>query len=104
MSDSTKFLITCGSRGIEKCEAHAYQITARQQKAKIAELEKERDVAIIAYENCMTGNQIQIRDLEQQAKGVEDLARESYSGMTAVWMIAYADRLKDKAKALKDQG
>ena len=55
---------------------------------KVAELEKERDT----------------RDLEQQAKGVEDLARESYSGMTAVWMIAYADRLKDEAKALKEQG
>jgi hypothetical protein len=39
VSDLTKFLITCGSRGIEKCEAHAYQITARQQAAKILELE-----------------------------------------------------------------
>jgi hypothetical protein len=39
VSDSTKFLITCGSRGIDKCEAHAYQITARQQAAKIADLE-----------------------------------------------------------------
>jgi hypothetical protein len=39
VSDSTKFLITCGSRGIEKCEAMAYQITARQQAAKIADLE-----------------------------------------------------------------
>ena len=49
-------------------------------------------------------NALAIRDLEQQAKGVEDLARESYQGMTAVWMISYADRLKDEAKALKDQG
>jgi hypothetical protein len=49
VSDSTKFLITCGSRGIEKCEAHAYQITARQQAAKIADLEKERNDSVICF-------------------------------------------------------
>jgi hypothetical protein len=48
VSDSTKFLITCGSRGIEKCEAMAYQITARQQAAKILELEAE----LSFYANC----------------------------------------------------
>jgi hypothetical protein len=40
--------------------------------SNITELEKERDDAVTAYNNCMTGNQIHIRDLEQQAKGISD--------------------------------
>jgi hypothetical protein len=110
-----KLMVSGERRGIEKA--------TEESKDKIAELEKERDelktqLDVLTFENetnheCYvnllfsnkpTEVNLQAHNLEQQAKGVEDLARESYSGMTAVWMIAYADRLKDEAKALKDQG
>jgi hypothetical protein len=42
---------------------------------RIAELEKERDDAVIAYNNCMTGNEIHIRDLEQRANGIMDVRK-----------------------------
>ena len=89
VTDNSAVIATLNKRieNLERYNAGLANESCEQQR-KIAELEKERDT----------------RDLEQQAKGVEDLARESYSGMTAVWMIAYADRLKDEAKALKDKG
>ena len=88
---------------------------------RIAELEKERDDAVIAYNNCMTGNQIHIRDLEQQAKGVEN-AKEYYShkwddefesvtvsimkkGMGYIYpegLGEYSQILRNEAKALKE--
>jgi hypothetical protein len=37
MSDPTKFLTTCSKH----CEARSYQVTVRQQAARIAELELE---------------------------------------------------------------
>ena len=45
MSDPTKFFTTCARH----CEARAYQITVRQQSAKIAELEKD----LAFYKCCM---------------------------------------------------
>ena len=70
---------------------------------RIAELEKERDV----------------RDLEQQAKGVEDVVLEARFKLTGKFTGEYADNilhsvcdafqgraqeLRNKAKALKEQG
>jgi hypothetical protein len=40
--------------------------------ARIAELEKERDVLAIALDNCMTVEKMEIHNLEQQAKGISD--------------------------------
>ena len=61
--------------------------TIKRFKKRIAELEKERD----------------IRDLEQQAKGLTDYAKTQEQGMAAVWMISAASKLLEQVKALKEQ-
>jgi uncharacterized coiled-coil protein SlyX len=62
-----------------------------EQQRRIAELEKERD----------------IRDLEQQAKGIEVAVRinlTSYSEPYIVKLMARASEIRNQAKALKEQG
>jgi len=72
------------------------------QKVKIAELEKELS-SIVA--GLFSENELAIRDLEQQAKGVEGyidrrkLAGGSYCSTT----LMYIDELYEQAKALKEQ-
>jgi len=69
-------------------------LTLQQANNKIAELEKERD----------------IRDLEQQAKGVEDAIKETVSDLYRLPLrdvgdlYHYATVLRDQAKTLKEQG
>ena len=110
------FKVTCLQNGlrIEKGQANVAYKENQDLKREVDRLKvklqnaNEDKLATISAERKRWAREdfkaLAIRDLEQQAKGVEDLARESYQGMTAVWMIAYADRLKDEAKALKDQG
>lgn len=38
------------------------------------------------------------RDLEQQAKGIEECAKALTNGMDAVWMLAKASKLREKTK------
>jgi hypothetical protein len=45
MSDPTKFMTTCA----RNCEARAYQITVRQQAAKIKELEAKVQSLMVDY-------------------------------------------------------
>jgi hypothetical protein len=45
MSDPTKFLTTCSKH----CEARAYQITVRQQAAKILQLEAKVQSLMVDY-------------------------------------------------------
>jgi hypothetical protein len=45
MTDSTKFMTTCSRH----CEAKAYQVTVRQQAAKIADLESKVDELMLEY-------------------------------------------------------
>jgi hypothetical protein len=45
MADSTKFMTTCAIN----CEARSYQITVRQQAAKIADLESKVDELMLEY-------------------------------------------------------
>lgn len=90
-------------------------------EAKIAELEKERDAAVNRVEMCNLSDwkiyqetdfgkkMLAIRDLEQQAKGVYNLR-----STTGFWDLStclsrthlreYEVILKNKAKALKEQG
>jgi hypothetical protein len=91
-----------------------YDKSVTKQRAVITELEKERYDAVTAYNNCMTGNQIHIRDLEQQANGVRDFFtnhRPRISmGKSAIWEVddvlvdECIDRLTTQAKALKEKG
>jgi hypothetical protein len=79
-----------------------------QEKSRVAELEKERDVLKIALDNCMTVEQMKIRDIEQQAKGVEDAANDYSNNLdaTTVYLADLDDRvieLRNQAKALKEQ-
>jgi hypothetical protein len=67
-------------------------LLSASQADKIAELEKERDDAIAAYSNCMTGNQIHIRDLEQQAKELQ----------FALENITNPELIYNRLKALKE--
>jgi hypothetical protein len=48
MTDPTKFMTTCA----RNCEARSYQITVRQQAAKIADLESKVDELML--EHCPT--------------------------------------------------
>jgi hypothetical protein len=79
----------------------------------IAELEKGRDDAVIAYNNCMTGSQIHIRDIEQQAKGINDFGKwvldtdknASELDVRDIDLIEfYIEHLRNQSKALKEQG
>jgi hypothetical protein len=78
---------------------------------KIAELDKERDVLNQHYDMWKgqwheLNNTLPIRDLEQQAKGVEGyiamrkLAGGSYCSTT----LMYIDELYEQAKELKEKG
>jgi hypothetical protein len=60
VSDPTKFFTTCARH----CEARAYQITVRQQAAKIADLEKELSSVVAGL---FSEHDLAIRDLEQRA-------------------------------------
>lgn len=53
---------------------------------RIAELEKEREIFA----------------LEQQAKGLEDYAKNNSSGMNAFWLLAASDKLIVQANKLKE--
>lgn len=48
-------------------------------------------------------SEAQIFALEQQAKGLEDYAKEQESGLNAVWMLAKSTRLREQANKLKGQ-
>ena len=91
MNDYIKLLLTANKK-----------IALLEAKLQSAQADK---LAAIAKERKRWGREdleaLSIRDLEQRAKGVEDLAIKSYSGMTAAWMISNADRLKAEAEALK---
>jgi hypothetical protein len=67
---------TCGESGTDKCEARAYQITARQQIAKIAELELQLKQTL---ENAMS-----------QASVLHERNAELKSKMSAIHAIALA--------------
>ena len=43
-----------------------------------------------------------VHNLEQQAKGVEDYAKESCVGIDGAWMVAKASKLREQAKQLKE--
>ena len=90
------------------------------QDNRIAELEKQLTTAekvVLSYD--MSFKARDIRDLEQQAKGVEDafnesskiLKSEKYSKKAYLSIIdltaelyEYGERLRNQAKALKEQG
>jgi hypothetical protein len=107
VSDPSKFFTTCARH----CEARAYQITVRQQAAKILELEKELSSVVAGL---FSEHDLAIRDLDQQAKGlikiIKDYGVSQFSGRDQVKYVEYEnirhtiDRLQKEAKALKDQG
>jgi hypothetical protein len=76
------------------------------ERSRVAELGKERNVLAIALYNCMTVEQMKIRDIEQQAKGVEDcLGIPVVKGDRAVSTMRLNSRvkkLKAQAKSLKE--
>jgi hypothetical protein len=89
------------------------QFDVIQLLERIAELEKERDDAVTAYNNCMTGNQIHIRDLEQRANGIMDVRKANVrkkrtlgtmwaSGHIIHNMQLAEEELRNQAKALKE--
>jgi hypothetical protein len=65
---------------------------------KIAKLEKR-----LSNAETMGDKEQSIRDLEQQAKGLTDYAKNQESGIDAVWIISAASKLLSQAKALKEQ-
>ena len=68
---------------------------------RIAELEKE-----LSYAETMSDKEQAIRDLEQQAKGLIDYAKNTYDEkQTSMYVITIleAEHLQLKAKALKEQ-
>jgi hypothetical protein len=82
-----------------------------EQEDRIAELEKEKETLTQHYDMWKgqwheLNNTLPIRDLEQQAKGVEGyiamrkLAGGSYCSTT----LMYIDELYEQAKALKEKG
>jgi hypothetical protein len=75
---------------------------ACEQVEKIEELTKERDILKIAFDTCITVKQIEIRDLEQQAKGLMDYANNEANGIVVVWLVSAAEKLLEQAKALKE--
>jgi hypothetical protein len=70
------YFVTCGEAGTDKCEARAYQITVRQQIAKIAELELQLKQTL---ENAMS-----------QASVLHERTAELQSKMSALHAIALA--------------
>jgi hypothetical protein len=98
--------ITCAF----SCESNAYRITIRQQAAKIKELEKELSSVVAGL---FSEKELEIRDLEQQAKGVTSAIEtcEKYDAdnlgeevITVIDLGGYRLGLEYKAKALEDQG
>jgi hypothetical protein len=72
MSDPTKFLTTCSKH----CEARSYQVTVRQQAAKIVELELQLKQTL---ENAMS-----------QASVLHERTTELQARMSAIHAIALA--------------
>ena len=70
------------------------------QAEVIAELEKALSTVV---SGLFSENELVIRDLEQQAKGLTDYAKEQEQGLNAVWMIAAASKLRNQAKELQEQ-
>jgi hypothetical protein len=112
VSDPSKFFTTCARH----CEARAYQITVRQQAAKISELETRLQIDTL--------NPNRREHIVQQAAKIAELEKErdlmlyevanQYDGndLNEMWSIGanhvfklFAKWVFDKrAKALKDQG
>jgi hypothetical protein len=57
---------------------------------------------VMEYEIALSATD-DIRDLEQQAKGLTDYAKEQEQGLNAVWMIAAASKLIEQAKELQEK-
>jgi hypothetical protein len=81
------------------------------ESSRIAELEKERDqilkTALDSESNyCSLKDSMPVHNLEQQAKGVEDFVQPYFSYAQGFYGdgLRNAVELRNKAKALKDQG
>ena len=83
----------------EKAKREAWREMSELRK-HIAELEKEKAIGVYHF----TVEEYKAHNLEQQAKGLTDYAKEQEQGLNAVWMIAAASKLINQAKALKEQG
>ena len=94
-----KLMISGELRGVKKA--------TEEYKTQIAELEKELATIIVGL---FSEEELAIRDLEQQAKGVCDLAESMMfrghleNTLDRTEVLVFAAELTKKAKALKEKG
>ena len=105
MSDVKKDLLDFQIHCLNTDQLQVAELVKNAQK-RIAELEQELNnmnhlLDNYDFVNCLNGKEHEIRDLEQQAKGIEDYAKESCVGIDGAWMVAKASKLREQAKQSK---
>jgi len=96
--------------GIAETEIDIFKEESERLKAKVAEIEKENKGLYVALSmpTSEDGQLRKIRDLEQQAKGVEDAIHNSLSRLeyalplvSTTELYSYSSDLREQAKQLK---